>query len=196
MQMLLTIPVQLHAPMLLPHPRQHGVAGGDAGERIGMSEEIPQLLDQRLQAPVEAADAFGERLIFRGLDRPAPVHRIAQRPSQRVQLPVLLERESVIGVAAYELVRLVGEPAAELRGQVALRFEVDTGRRRPADQRAVDALNPRAVRPQRRRELANDPFRFVGAERRGRALLRRNTCLSGGHSDSRSRARSLRLARS
>ena len=60
----------LHAPMLLPHPRQHGVAGSDAGERISMPEEIPQLLDQRLQAPVEAADAFGERLIFRGLDRP------------------------------------------------------------------------------------------------------------------------------
>src|SRR5512147_2842244 len=111
-----------------------------------------------------------------------------------MQLPVLLECESVVGVAADELVRLVGQPATELRGQVARRFEVDAHRWRPADQRAMDALDPRSVRPQGRGQPANYPLRFMQAERRCRALLVGNTCRIGGHSDSRSRARSSWLA--
>src|SRR5512132_1537837 len=112
-----------------------------------------------------------------------------------MQLAVLLERATVVGVTADELVRLVGQPAAELRSQVPCRFEVDARRRGPADQRAVDALDPRSVRTQCRGQLANDPFRLMQAERRCRALLIGNACLSGGHAYSRSRARSLRLAR-
>ena len=53
---------------LLLQPRQHGEARRDPGQRVGEAKQIPQLLDQRLEAVVEAVDGAGEAVVVRERD--------------------------------------------------------------------------------------------------------------------------------
>ena len=118
-----------------------------------------------------------------GHDRPAAPTASHSDASQRVHVAVLLDRGCVVGMTADELVvsrRPATGPARSAGGRPA---SMSTRRRRhAADQDGVDALDPRPVRLQRRRQPAHDLLPLRAARTAAAALSwTRIRCAHGGH---------------